>query len=94
MRWGGGAAIHHGDADALPRDLGACHRAALSITEGSDAMAVVVSEETGDVSVAYDGKLMRHLDLPSFEETLTARLRPKPAAGFHVDRRLRRPGRK
>ncbi len=80
------------DADNLARDLGTRHRAALGISEHSDAVAIVVSEETGDVSVASEGKLMRHLDLSSFEQTLAARLRTGPAAGFRVDRRFLRPG--
>ncbi|HSW09397.1 MAG TPA: diadenylate cyclase CdaA [Bacillota bacterium] len=81
------------DADNVSRDLGTRHRAALGITEQSDAVAAVVSEETGDVSLAYEGKLMRHLDLSSFEEMLTARLRAGPAVGLRIDRRLLRPGR-
>ena len=81
------------DADNMARDLGTRHRAALGVTEQSDAVVVVVSEETGDVSVAHEGKLMRHLDLSSFEETLIARLRTSPAVGFRVNRSPRRPGR-
>jgi len=81
------------DADNMARDLGTRHRAALGVTEQSDAVVAVVSEETGDVSVAHEGKLMRHLDLSSFEETLIARLRTSPAAGFRVNRSPRRPGR-
>ena len=81
------------DADNMARDLGTRHRAALGVTEQSDAVVAVVSEETGDVSVAHEGKLMRHLDLSSFEETLSARLRTSPAAGFRVNRSPRRPGR-
>jgi diadenylate cyclase len=82
------------DADNVSRDLGTRHRAALGITEQSDALAVVVSEETGHVSLAYEGKLIRHPDLSSFRETLTTRLRSSSAAGLRVDRRLRRPGRR
>ncbi len=46
----------------LERDLGTRHRAAVGVTEGTDAIAVVVSEETGAVSVAYNGRLVRRID--------------------------------
>ncbi len=46
----------------LDRDLGTRHRAAVGVTEGTDAIAVVVSEETSAVSVAYNGRLVRRID--------------------------------
>jgi diadenylate cyclase len=46
----------------LDRDLGTRHRAAVGVTEGTDAIAVVVSEETGALSVAYNGRLVRRMD--------------------------------
>lgn len=52
----------------LNRELGTRHRAALGISERSDALVVVVSEETGLISVCRDGKIARRLD----EETLKA----------------------
>lgn len=43
------------------RDFGTRHRAAIGVTEETDAVAVVVSEETGTISVAYRGRLIRNL---------------------------------
>jgi diadenylate cyclase len=49
-------------SDLRDRRLGTRHRAAVGITESTDAIAVVVSEETGIISLAYNGRLIRHLD--------------------------------
>ncbi len=78
----------------LSKELGTRHRAAIGITEETDAVAVVVSEETGSIAFASDGEIERFLDF----ETLVVRLRdaierrqPKksirtiPATVQHVD---------
>ncbi len=49
-------------ANDLPAGLGTRHLAAVSVTESTDALAVVVSEETGGISLARDGRLVRRLD--------------------------------
>jgi len=55
---------------SLNKDLGTRHRAGIGITEHSDAIALIVSEETGIISIAIDGKLSRFLDIKTVEKTL------------------------
>ena len=54
----------------LNKSLGTRHRAGIGITENSDAIAMIVSEETGIISMAIDGKLTRFLDTKTVEKTL------------------------
>jgi diadenylate cyclase len=54
----------------LSKEFGTRHRAALGITEETDAVAVVVSEETGVISLAFDGELHRDLDSKSLRNAL------------------------
>ena len=54
----------------LSKDLGTRHRAGIGITEVSDALVLIVSEETGIISMAQDGRLSRFLDLKAVEKTL------------------------
>ncbi len=54
----------------LSKEFGTRHRAALGITEETDAVAVVVSEETGIISVAFDGEMIRDLDGKGLRNTL------------------------
>jgi len=54
----------------LSRELGMRHRAAVGISERSDALAVVVSEQTGHISVAIDGMLKRRLSADTFKSLL------------------------
>ncbi|MCC7021250.1 MAG: TIGR00159 family protein [Thermomicrobiales bacterium] len=63
------------DNTAATSQLGTRHRAALGITEQSDAIAVVVSEETGQISIAVDGRLIRNLDAERLEAQLRELLR-------------------
>ncbi len=55
--------------------LGTRHRAAIGVTEESDALAVVVSEETGQMSVAHSGRLIRNLDQDRLRRVLRTLLR-------------------
>ncbi|MCI5688470.1 diadenylate cyclase CdaA [Anaerovoracaceae bacterium 42-11] len=54
----------------LNKSLGTRHRAGIGITEHSDAISIIVSEETGIISMAVDGKLTRFLDTKTVEKTL------------------------
>ncbi len=54
----------------VDKELGTRHRAALGLTEETDAVVVVVSEETGAVSVAVGGEMTRLLDFPTLEKVL------------------------
>lgn len=58
--------------------LGTRHRAAIGITEESDALAVVVSEETGRISVAHHGRLVENLDQERLRRALRTLLRIEP----------------
>jgi diadenylate cyclase len=55
----------------LSKELGTRHRAAIGVTEETDAVAIIVSEETGAISFAHDGEMERYLD----PDTLRQRLR-------------------
>ncbi len=55
--------------------LGTRHRAAIGVTEESDALAVVVSEETGQMAVAHNGRLIRNLDQDRLRRVLRSLLR-------------------
>lgn len=58
------------------RQMGLRHRAALGTSEASDAVAIVVSEETGGISIAHAGRMLRRLDPERLENILTAFFRP------------------
>ena len=57
--------------EGLNRQLGTRHRAAIGLSEETDALVLVVSEETGTISVAYRGRLRRGLDTDQLERILT-----------------------
>ncbi|HNA88866.1 MAG TPA: diadenylate cyclase CdaA [Anaerolineales bacterium] len=67
------------------RQMGLRHRASLGISEVSDAIAIVVSEETGAISIAHSGRMLRRIEPERLENILIAFFRPSGAeqrAGF------------
>ena len=74
-----GCVLPLSESDRLSLDLGTRHRAAVGISEVSDAVVVVVSEETGAISVAVGGMLKRHLAPQTLERLLRNELCPNEA---------------
>ena len=71
-----GCVLPLSESDRISADLGTRHRAAVGISEVSDAVAIVVSEETGAISVAVGGMLKRHLAPQTLERLLRNELCP------------------
>jgi diadenylate cyclase len=62
--------------------MGLRHRAALGISEVSDAVAIIVSEESGSISVAHNGRMIRRLDAARLRNILFAFYHPRPGGGL------------
>ena len=70
---------------SISKRLGTRHRAALGIAEETDAIALVVSEETGRLSIAVDSELKYNLSLDEFRMTLVDELKPKTEIFYDAD---------
>ena len=62
------------DRRDIQKDLGTRHRAALGMSENSDAISIIVSVETGTISMAVNGELRRNYDYNMLKQELTALL--------------------
>ena len=70
----------------LSRDLGTRHRAAIGLSEVTDAVIVVVSEETGKISIALNGSLTRNLSKDSLEKALSKLIIQRREAQQRIDK--------
>ncbi len=67
-----GCILSLSEGKGISHELGTRHRAALGISETTDAISLIVSEETGIISFAREGRLTRHLDRTALEEVLAS----------------------
>lgn len=67
-----GCILSLSEGKGISHELGTRHRAALGISETTDAISLIVSEETGIISFAREGRLTRHLDRTALEEVLSS----------------------
>lgn len=74
----------------LSKELGMRHRAGIGLSEQSDAVVVIVSEETGAISVAVEGMLKRHLNGAALDKLLHSELIREEEDNSHVNRLLNR----
>lgn len=91
-----GCVLPLSDTHRLSADLGTRHRAGVGMSEASDAVVVIVSEETGTISVAVGGMLKRHLAPQTLEKLLRTELsKPEPdqqKKGFQLIQKLSEKG--
>lgn len=67
---------------SVSRELGTRHRAALGVSSVSDSVTIIVSEETGAISIARDGKLVRYIDSKALRDVLETLFIPSSSPGI------------
>ena len=80
-----GAVFPTSSSQKINKRLGTRHRAAIGISEESDAIAIIVSEETGRISIAINGDLNYNLSLDEAKMLILDELKPKKAAEFDYE---------
>ncbi len=80
-----GAVFPTSNSSKINRRLGTRHRAALGLAEETDAICIVVSEETGRVSIALKGEMLYNLTLDDVRMMLIDELKPKQEADYEED---------
>ena len=83
-----GAVFPTSNSSKLNRRLGTRHRAALGLAEETDAICIVVSEETGRVSIALKGEMLYNLTLDDVRMMLIDELKPKQDADYEEDEEI------
>ena len=74
------------DSSSVSKELGTRHRAALGISERSDSISIIVSEETGAISIAENGTISRYLDAKTLKQILLERYKPKSSDQTFITR--------
>lgn len=74
------------DNTGVSKELGTRHRAALGISEKSDSLSIVVSEETGAISISENGTIARYLDAKTLRQILTDMYKPKVEKGSFLSK--------
>ena len=77
------------DSDRISKKLGTRHRAAIGITESSDALTIIVSEETGTVSLAVNGRLIRNYDRDKLKKVLLQIIRNRQSKKITFKERVK-----